>query len=49
MRQAGRLMRDVQNTSHAFVAEMERAADAHEPPPPEPEAESQGEARPEKL
>jgi TatA/E family protein of Tat protein translocase len=32
MRQAGRLMRDVQNTSHSFIAEMERAADAHEPP-----------------
>ncbi len=30
MRQAGRVMRDVQNTSHAFVAEMERAADASE-------------------
>ena len=41
MRQAGRFMREVQNTSHAFVAEMERAADASEPhgppsPPPEP-------------
>lgn len=34
MRQAGRFMRDVQNTSHAFVAEMERAADATEAPPP---------------
>ena len=34
MRQAGRFMRDVQNTSHAFVAEMERAADSYEPPPP---------------
>jgi TatA/E family protein of Tat protein translocase len=27
MRQAGRVMREVQNTSHAFIAEMERAAD----------------------
>lgn len=38
MRQAGRFMRDVQNTSHAFVAEMERAADTAEPPgePKEP-------------
>lgn len=40
MRQAGRFMREVQNTSHSFVAEMERAADAGEPhvpsPPPEP-------------
>jgi TatA/E family protein of Tat protein translocase len=33
MRQAGRFIRDVQNTSQAFVAEMERAADANEPPP----------------
>lgn len=32
MRQAGRFMREVQNTSQSFVAEMERAADAHEPP-----------------
>lgn len=39
MRQAGRFMREVQNTSHSFVAEMERAADATEPhvPPPPPE------------
>lgn len=41
MRQAGRFMRDVQNTSHSFIAEMERAADTTEPsppaPPPEPE------------
>lgn len=36
MRQAGRLMRDVQNTSQSFVAEMERAADMPEPPPPPP-------------
>jgi TatA/E family protein of Tat protein translocase len=33
MRQAGRFMREVQNTSHAFVAEMERAADTPEPQP----------------
>jgi TatA/E family protein of Tat protein translocase len=32
MRQAGRFIREIQNTSHAFVAEMERAADANEPP-----------------
>ncbi|HKU81433.1 MAG TPA: twin-arginine translocase TatA/TatE family subunit [Candidatus Tumulicola sp.] len=44
MRQAGRFMRDVQNTSQSFVAEMERAADVAETPPapvpapaPEPE------------
>lgn len=36
MRQAGRLMRDVQNTSHSFIAEMERAADTTELPPPTP-------------
>jgi TatA/E family protein of Tat protein translocase len=34
MRQAGRFMREVQNTSHSFVAEMERAADLPEPPAP---------------
>ena len=42
MRQAGRFMRDVQQTSQSFIAEMERAADLHEaappgePKPPEP-------------
>lgn len=36
MRQAGRFMRDVQNTSQSFIAEMERAADSHEPPEPMP-------------
>ena len=40
MRQAGRFMRDVQNTSHSFIAEMERAADASEAPPPYPPASS---------
>jgi len=36
MRQAGRFMREVQNTSHSFVAEMERAADvADEQRPPD--------------
>ncbi|HUY41369.1 MAG TPA: twin-arginine translocase TatA/TatE family subunit [Candidatus Dormibacteraeota bacterium] len=34
MRQAGRIMRDVQNTSQSFIAEMERAADLDEPPKP---------------
>lgn len=33
MRQAGRVMRDVQNASHSFVAEMERAAELAERPP----------------
>lgn len=45
MRQAGRFMREVQNTSQSFIAEMERAADVSEAPiapvpplpsPPEP-------------
>ncbi len=43
MRQFGRVMREVQNTSQSFIAEMERAADLPEaaptpppmPPPPE--------------
>jgi TatA/E family protein of Tat protein translocase len=38
MRQAGRFMRDVQNTSQTFVAEMERAADVPETPPEPPPA-----------
>jgi TatA/E family protein of Tat protein translocase len=41
MRQAGRIMREVQNTSASFVSEMERAADAEEQHvpyvPPQPE------------
>jgi len=40
MRQMGRLMREVQSTSHSFIAEMERAADVSErsiPPPMPPE------------
>ena len=36
MRQAGRVMRDVQNTSQSFLREMDRAADLNETvPPPE--------------
>ncbi|HET7812909.1 MAG TPA: twin-arginine translocase TatA/TatE family subunit [Candidatus Baltobacteraceae bacterium] len=34
VRQAGRMMREVQNTSHSFVREMERAADLNDPRPP---------------
>ena len=34
MRQAGRFMREVQQTSNSFIAEMERAAEAQEPPAP---------------
>lgn len=33
MRQAGRIMREVQSTSQSFVREMERAADVTEPAP----------------
>lgn len=40
MRQAGRVMREVQNTSQSFIREMERAADVAEPPPPPPPEES---------
>ena len=36
MRQAGRVMREVQNTSHSFIAEMERAADLDDRRPDEP-------------
>lgn len=53
MRQAGRVMRDVQNTSHSFIAEMERAADVGESkmnestvPPPMPPSPSPSEIRP---
>ncbi len=48
MRQFGRVMREVQNTSQSFIAEMERAADT-EPvvhslpaPPDEPSAPKDG-------
>ncbi|MGB8267204.1 MAG: twin-arginine translocase TatA/TatE family subunit [Candidatus Velthaea sp.] len=34
VRKAGRVMRDVQNTSQSFIRELERAADDHEPPKP---------------
>jgi Sec-independent protein translocase protein TatA len=34
MRQAGRVMREVQNTSQSFIREMERAADVSEAPKP---------------
>jgi TatA/E family protein of Tat protein translocase len=44
MRQAGRVMREVQNTSHSFVAEMERAADLAESPPPSVPTEEQKKA-----
>jgi Sec-independent protein translocase protein TatA len=37
MRQAGRMMREVQNTSQSFIREMERAADVTPPPPPPPD------------
>jgi TatA/E family protein of Tat protein translocase len=45
MRQAGRVMREVQNTSHSFIAEMERAADISDAraaaPPPMPPTPSE--------
>jgi Sec-independent protein translocase protein TatA len=49
MRQAGRIMRDVQNTSQGFIREMERAADTttperpYETPPPDIPAAPQSE------
>lgn len=48
MRQAGKVMREVQSTSQSFVAEMERAADYQEAAaaPPEPEAEPNAEEAP---
>jgi TatA/E family protein of Tat protein translocase len=48
MRQAGRIMREVQNTSHGFISEMERAADLaeHPAPPPAPPAPSAPAANP---
>jgi len=52
MRQAGRLMREVQSTSHSFIAEMERAADVSDarsmPPPMPPEPSPPKESAPEK-
>lgn len=52
MRQAGRFMREVQNTSQSFVAEMERAADVNEASPasyayPATEAEAEPPEHPE--
>jgi TatA/E family protein of Tat protein translocase len=38
MRQAGRVMREVQNTSNSFIAEMERAADTPDEPGKPPRA-----------
>lgn len=38
MRQAGRVMREVQNTSQSFIREMERAADVPEPARPAAQA-----------
>jgi TatA/E family protein of Tat protein translocase len=34
MRQAGKVVREVQNTSQSFISEMERAADLQERPAP---------------
>lgn len=52
MRQAGRVMRDVQNASQGFIREMERAADTtaperpYETPPPDIPAVQPGELPP---
>lgn len=46
-RKVGHAMRDVQNTSQAFIREMERAADEHGPPsytPPPYESSEYGTA-----
>ena len=37
MRQFGRVMREVQSTSHSFISEMERAADISDQRAAEPE------------
>lgn len=49
MRQAGRVMREVQNTSHSFIREMEHAADVNEPPKPVPEEPLREEPEPEPV
>ncbi|MBV9402326.1 MAG: twin-arginine translocase TatA/TatE family subunit [Candidatus Eremiobacteraeota bacterium] len=48
MRKAGRVVRDVQNTSQSFIREMERAADDYEPgvSPPTAAEERQPENQP---
>lgn len=47
MRQAGRFMREVQQTSHSFIAEMERAAEMNEPvaPPADEQRQSDRDER----
>jgi TatA/E family protein of Tat protein translocase len=50
MRQAGRFMREVQNTSQGFISEMERAADLAENPVPSPApANKYGDSAPEDI
>ncbi len=50
MRQAGRFMREVQNTSQGFISEMERAADlAEHPVPPPAPANTYGDSGPEDI
>ena len=50
MRQAGRFMREVQNTSQGFISEMERAADlAEHPVPPPAPANTYGDSAPEDI
>ena len=47
MRQAGRVMRDVQNTSQSFLREMDRAAELDQPAPPVPPPAAHDELLPE--
>lgn len=47
MRQAGRVMRDVQNTSQSFLREMDRAAEVESPLPPYTPEETPAPAIPE--
>jgi TatA/E family protein of Tat protein translocase len=51
MRQAGRFMREVQNTSQGFISEMERAADLAEHPaaPPPAAAATYGDSAPQDI
>ena len=49
MRQAGRVMRDVQNTSQSFLREMDRAAEVESPLPPFTPEEAPVESTPENL
>jgi TatA/E family protein of Tat protein translocase len=49
MRQAGKFMREVQNTSQGFISEMERAADLAEHPVTPPAPATYGDSAPEDI